>query len=63
MTSLQVLTTQVVEVDENKNVVTRKVESSSLFRTVCDSFFHGAMRLFQKARSVGTKFMERVLDW
>lgn len=39
------------EGDENGNVVTRKVEPSPRFITVCDSFCHGAMMIFEETGS------------
>lgn len=47
VTRPQALAFKVMEVDENANVVTRKVESSSGFITVRDSFCQGVIRLLE----------------
>lgn len=66
MTRVQAWTSQRVVVEENKNVVTREVESNRRFSAGCDSFRHGALRNFERAASGLRKFIKQELsgpDW
>lgn len=59
VTRPQAPTTQVMEVDENRNVVTLEVDPSSGFTTIHGSFCHRPVRFFEGEPSMRRTSMKR----